>query len=579
MKKLETKHVLALVMAVALVATGCGDVGREGNERYTYDEAVKELDGLMTEIDPITLESTPYLRDDLSQPKAALSSIDTFPIMVQGDGQIDIEVAAATELSSDAPDDLINVLAHKFNQSGITVNGKTASVSVRRITSGEVLTYAVEADYKPDVYIPSAFCWGDMMDASGISIIKLTDRLFGNTAGVLMKKDAYDSFVEKHGDVTLDKIIDATLEGEITYVPTNPYSSTTGLNNLGESLKCFDPADPFSDTAKQKLIQYQQHVPFIAQTTAVLKREATEGGVDVMAMEAQAYANDADLRNYVFTPFGIRHDHPVYTFDYVSDEKQQVAQAFIDFCLSDESQALATKKGFNQHEDYFDPNAGMDGAAYLAAQAVWKQHKDGDRPVIAVFVADVSGSMDDYHALADLKESLESAVDFINSDYYIGLVSYSHQVYVNLDPLTYKDDDRSKEAVDISQFDKTQRAKYLNAVSSLTAGGGTATYDAVLVALDMLRKGKELLPDATLKLIVLSDGDQRDGYSLNKITNVVGGMRVPIYTIGYNLNKPLAGTTAKDELERLSTINEATLIDADSDDIMNRIRDLFVIQL
>lgn len=79
-------------------------------------------------------------------------------------------------------------------------------------------------------------------------------------------------------------------------------------------------------------------------------------------------------------------------------------------------------------------------------------------------------------------------------------------------------------------------------------------------------------PDAKLMLFVLSDGDNRNGYSLSKITDIVGGMKVPIYTIGYNMR-------STDELKRLSEINEAALINAQTDDIVNQLRNLFNVQL
>ena len=53
--------------------------------------------------------------DDLSE-TAALADIDTFPIREQGKGQIDLEIAAATEFSADAPDDWLIAVAKNFNK-------------------------------------------------------------------------------------------------------------------------------------------------------------------------------------------------------------------------------------------------------------------------------------------------------------------------------------------------------------------------------------------------------------------------------------------------------------------------------
>ena len=116
------------------------------------------------------------------------------------------------------------------------------------------------------------------------------------------------------------------------------------------------------------------------------------------------------------------------------------------------------------------------------------------------------------------------------------------------------------------------RSYFSGAVNSLAASGNTATYDATLVALDLLREKAEEVPDAKLMAFVLSDGNNTSGYNLNGISNIVGGMRVPIYTIGYNLQNA-------NELQRLSEINEAALINAETDDIVNQLRNLFNVQL
>lgn len=554
MKKTLSK-IITFVLIVTCLLSGCGATGYEENQTLTYNEAVQELSSKLTKVHSSTVDA-PLDIYDLDTPTKTLADINTYPITVQGTGAIDIEIAAATELSAEAPDDLINVLAKNFNRDKFEINGKTISVSIRKITSGEVLTYMTEGDYKPDVYIPSSYAWGEMLKAKGVGTIKLTDRMAGNTAGILMEEQTHKDFIEKYHEVTVDKVLEASLAGDLTFAYTNPYTSSTGLNILATMLHSFDADNPLSDTASAKLLDYQKQSPPVAYTTAVLRSQASKGIIKSMVMEEQAYRNAPELKDYVYIPAGIRHDHPVYTFDYVETEKQQAAKKFVEYCLSNEAQKIATEKGFNLHDDYKEQSAGLDGAGYLAVQKIWKANKDGGKPIIAVFVADVSGSMDG-EPLNALKDSLISTASYISSDNYIGLVSYADTVYINLD---------------IDQFDETQRAYFSGAVKSLTANGGTATYDAVLVALNMLQEKAQEVPDAKLMLFVLSDGEQNRGYGLNKITDIVGGMKVPVYTIGYNLQNSNA-------LKQLSEINEAALINAQTDDIVNQLRNLFNVQL
>ena len=552
----KTALALAAVMLIGAL-TGCGDDSIR-TDRYadslSYEDAEAEIASMLKKVN-VSQVTNPVLdiySDEVSEAEA-LADISTFPITVQGSGEINLEIAAATELSAEAPDDWINIVAREFNTAGYTVGDKKVTVSVRKITSGEVVTYMTAGAYQPEIFIPSNDAWGKMLKSSGIGTEKIADRIAGNTAGILIKKDVYDGFIEKYGEATLANVLDATLAGDLQFAYTNPYTSSTGLNILTAMLKSFDAANPLSDQAQSKLLEYQKSSPPVAYTTAVLRNQAAKGVINAMVMEEQAYINTPELANYVYIPAGIRHDHPVYTFSYCSQEEKDAAKMFVDYCLSDDSQQLASEKGFNRHDEYVGEESGLDGTGYLTAQKVWKQNKNGGKPIIAVFVADVSGSMGG-EPLKSLKSSLINASAYIGSEHYIGLVSYSSDVTVNLP---------------IAQFDATQKAYFSGEVKNLSDGGGTATYDAVLVALDMLAEKAKEVPDAKLMLFVLSDGEQNQGYNLTRITPIVGGLKVPVYTIGYNYND------SNGELETLSDINEAAALNATSDDIANQLRNLF----
>ena len=554
------KKYLALILVGILclsLFSGCGNAYEEGDgiPVISYDDAVKEMNALLTGV-RVHNGNAPIDMDALEEnTAAALADISTFPITVQGQGQIDIEIAAATEFSAAAPDDWMNLVAESFNREGFTVGGKTVSVSVRKITSGEVVTYMNDGNYRPDLYVPSNDAWGKMLSQS-FQVTTLSQRIAGNTAGILMKKSTYDSFIEKYQELNVGTAMEATLAGDINFAYTNPYTSSTGLNILTAMLAHFDPANPVSQQASEKLIAYQKQSPPVAYTTAVLRNSAAKGIIDAMVMEEQSYINTPELRDYVYVPQGIRHDHPVYTFDYVSQEKQEVARLFVDYCLREENQKLATEKGFNRHDDYVGVDSGLDGAGYLAAQRIWKQNKNGGQPVIAVFVADISGSMTGT-PLHSLQESLIAASAYIGSENYIGLVSYSDNVTVDLP---------------IREFDATQRARFSGAVKQLSAGGNTATYDAVMEGAKLLLEKQKEIPDAKLMMFVLSDGAQNVGIKYERIPSIVKALGVPVYTIGYNMN-------STSELKALADINEAALINASSEDVVNQLRNLFNTQL
>lgn len=572
MKK-RIRSIFAALLAVCMLA-GCGgnipdDVRvNEKTAALTVSEARKELDSLLTKVTSAEIQN-PQLdiyTDEIGE-AAALADIDTFRIAERGSGQIVIEIAAATELSSEAPDDWIVAVARNFNREKHEINGKTVGVTVRTITSGEILTYISAGAYQPEGAIFSNGAWGQMADAAGVPIRLVEDRIAGNTAGILISKEASEKVSAAYNETNFATVIQAAQDGIIVFGYPNPYTSSTGLNGLACMLEIFDPTDPLSAKASAALSEYQKTAPPVAYTTAVLRNQAKKGIIDAMLMEEQAYANTPELSDYIYIPFGIRHDHPVYTFNWASADQQAAVELFAEYCLSAENQKLASSKGFNKHDDYRGDD-GLTGQQYLTAQSLWKQNKNGGRPTVAVFIADVSGSMKG-DPLASLQESVIAALPYIGSENYVGLISYSSDVTINLSML---EKDKSGKVTGVKPFDDRQRAYFSGEMRALQASGNTATYDAVLAGLDMINKAQTIVPDAVPLIILLTDGDSNTGYTLSRITNIVEGMRVPVYCIAYNYDN--GGS-----LESLSGINEASTVKAGSDDVVNQLRNLFNTQL
>ena len=233
------------------------------------------------------------------------------------------------------------------------------------------------------------------------------------------------------------------------------------------------------------------------------------------------------------------------------ETKKEILRQFAQFCQTEENQKLAKEYGFNVDLNYTVEQREVDGTTLLNAQELWKKEKDSGKPILAVFVADVSGSMDG-EPLNSLKTSLINGMQYINTTNYVGLVSYSDEVVIN---------------VPVGQFNLNQQSAFKGAVESLSASGGTATFDGIIVATDMLLAAKEQYPDAKLMMFVLSDGETNRGYSLKDIQEPIDALNIPIYTIGYNADIPA--------LESISAINEAASINADSDDVVYKLKNLF----
>ncbi len=489
-----------------------------------------------------------------------LPDITKYPLTVTGRGEVDLEIISSTEKATGGTDGWLIDVAEDFNASHYMIDGKWATVSVRPIASGAAIDYIISGKYVPEAFSPSNVLWGDMIAAENVRIDMVTDRLAGNTAGILISKETHKKLNDTYGKVDISTIVNATVKSEITMGYTNPYASSTGLNFLVAALEEFDSEDILSTKATETFRSFQQNVPFVAYTTLQMREAAKNGVLDAFLMEYQGYYNATELRDYEFIPFGVRHDSPLYTIGDVTADEKELAKAFADYCQGEKAQKSAKKYGFNYQEEYKDANWGLSGKTLESAQKLWKTEKDAGNPVMAVFVADVSGSMGGA-PMQNLQSSLINASQYINDSNYVGLVSYSTNVAVNLP---------------VGKFDLNQRSYFTGAVQDLSPGGNTATYDAVLVGLDMLTKAQAKAEAETGEhikplLFVLSDGQQNMGCSLKEITPIVGGLEIPVYTIGYNADLS--------ELKSLSAINEAASINADNDDVIYNLKSLFNAQM
>ena len=481
-----------------------------------------------------------------------LPDIDTNEITVQPNTILYAEIFATSEKCGQGRDGWINEMAKKFNNAGYEVKGEPVSVMIRSVASGLGMDYISTGKYVPDGYTPSNDFWSKMLIADGVQIETVSDRLVDNTAGILLSKDTHKRLVEKYGSINLKTIVEATANGEFAMGYTNPYASATGLNFLISTLQTYNVQDPLSSDAVEGFQSFQSNVPFVAYTTLHMRDAAETGTLDGFVMEYQTYINDSELvRKYEFTPFGFLHTNPLYTTSETEETKKEILRQFAQFCQTEENQKLAKEYGFNVDLNYTVEQREVDGTTLLNAQELWKKEKDSGKPILAVFVADVSGSMDG-EPLNSLKTSLINGMQYINTTNYVGLVSYSDEVVIN---------------VPVGQFNLNQQSAFKGAVESLSASGGTATFDGIIVATDMLLAAKEQYPDAKLMMFVLSDGETNRGYSLKDIQEPIDALNIPIYTIGYNADIPA--------LESISAINEAASINADSDDVVYKLKNLF----
>ncbi|MCT1399951.1 hypothetical protein AK95_08780 [Paenibacillus sp. LC231] len=486
----------------------------------------------------------------------SLPDISKFPISVENTTDLYVEIFSSPEKAGPGIDGWLNEVAEEFNKSKPVVNGQPVSVKIRNIASGTATDYITSGKYVPDAFTPSNELWGEMVKEYGVKAELVSKRLTGNVTGVVTRKAKYDELVEKYGSLNVKTLTDAIANNELAMGYTDPFASSTGLNFLITALETFDSSDLLSEKAVQGFEKFQANVPFTASTTIQMRDAAKSGMLDAFVLEYQTYVNAADMKSgYVFTPFGVRHDSPLYALGKLPKEKLEIIKKFAAFVEQDKYQKMADKKGFNGLNDYQSELEVVDSSLLPSAQKLWKEKKDGNKPVAAVFVADVSGSMDG-EPLNRLKESLLTGQKYLGRDNSIGFVSYSTDVTINLP---------------IGKYDLNQQSMFVGAINSLEASGNTATFDGIVVAMKMLQDEMAANPDVKPLIFVLSDGETNVGHSLDDIRELIQAYKIPVYTIGYNANIQA--------LQSISSINEAASINADTDDVVYKISQLLNVQM
>ncbi len=558
---MSPRHFRITVLLVALGVLSVACTSNTDREPIPFDEAASNLAKLADDInwidDPVTRAATVQFEDvELSD---TLPPISEFPIVVTAPGGADVvsaEIFTSTEKSGSGTDGWMVETAEAFNRAGVTLaDGRRAAVEIRKIASGTGYEYIAAGRDLPDAFSPSNELWIQMA-ATRTEMTPVRGRLVPNVAGIVMKTETADALRAEYGTLDAAALINAVIAGDVVMGYTDPFASSTGLNFLLTVLDEFAQGDEsrlVADDVASVFEEFQRRVPFVALTTLQIREsvERENGTLDAFVMEWQTYVNTDSLRSgFEFVPFGVRHDNPLYAVGSPSPAKMEVLDLFGDFATQSQSQDLAARYGFAP-PDYTSDVAIPSGETLIRAQRLWKDKKEGGRPLAAVFVTDVSGSMSGARIQA-VQRALLSAREFIRPDAAVGMVEFNEQAFRRLP---------------IAEFDLNQQARFVAAIEDMEAAGGTAMYDGVVLGLSMLLDQRAAVPDSRLILIVLTDGETKDGLSYSDVDETIAGLRIPVFTVGFEAD--LA------ELSRLSSLVEAASINANEEDVEFKLSALF----
>ena len=544
---------LCFVTSLCLTLIACSP-----KEVDSKEAALENLNTLITEtVLPSRRENNYRANIQLSQTNllSMLPSISEYPMTLAARDNSSteaVEIFTSSEKAGNGRDGLYIEMANAFNQQRYKLdNGKVAQVGIRKIASGLGAQFILAQRNTPEAFSPSNHLWGDMLSAQGIALKKIAEVTAPNTAGVIVRSSKKE-LITSNGNLDIQKLLTAVTGGTFAMGYTNPYQSSTGLNFLLTVLNAFaegDESQYLAPDVASAFEAFQAGVPFVAQNTLQMRDAAVESGVlDALVMEHQSWVNVKGMGDYEFVPFGVRHDSPLYATTEADSNELAVLELFAEFLAK--NQRVVDDYGFGQQSDYQSSYTLQNGAMILNAQKIWKEKKSGGRPIAAMFVADVSGSMDGSR-IKNLKKALIESSDLISSGNSIGLVSYNNRVNVDLS---------------IRPFNIQQKSLFIGAVEQLQTGGGTATNDAVLVAANELSGFARENPDHKLVIFVLSDGETNKGLAYEDVSTMMEWIGIPIHSIAYELSS--------EHLKAMASLAEGAYIESSAESASYRIGNL-----
>ena len=218
--------VVAFILLLVVIISGIGKALKKVSDEMESKTLSELVDGVTVNT-KVPVKGTLSLDDNSLYDE--LPEITKYPLSVEGKGDIDIEIFTSGEKAGKDTDSWLIDCANKFNSENLTIGDKTVSLSVRSVASGLASDYIASGKYLPDLYTPSNELFGEYSIVRGGNLTLATNRLVGNTAGLLVSKKDADS-----KDITT--YIDKVMQGTYNIGYTNPQTSATGLNLLIELL-------------------------------------------------------------------------------------------------------------------------------------------------------------------------------------------------------------------------------------------------------------------------------------------------------------------------------------------------------
>lgn len=267
-------------------------------------------------------------------------------------------------------------------------------------------------------------------------------------------------------------------------------------------------------------------------------------------------------------------DHPVGIVqrEWVTPERREAANLYIDYLLARPQQEQAMRFGFRPSDVEIPLGAPFDAAHGVdpkepqttlevppvevidAALQLWHENK---KHTDVALVFDMSGSMQQEQKIENAKAGALQLIDLLDPEDTFSFLPFNNQ------PVW------SVEGVEVGKA----REEVKQRINGLFAAGGTALYDALALAYERQEKAVRTERNKIAAIVVLSDGEDTDStIQLDPLLRRLGAggeaQGVRVFTIGYGSG------ARKDVLEKIADTTQARYFAGNPENIRSVFRDI-----
>jgi Ca-activated chloride channel family protein len=537
------------------------------------------------------------------RPRAHISLFLLFMLLISACGIVDVGSNGDGTSQGPPPDALAITIAYSpeketwlqerialFNQQENQVDGKPIFVTGINKSSGKARTEIKEGTLLTTVWSPSASTWLEVLkEETGNQNVAVSQKPLVMTPVVIsMWRPMAEAMGWPEKAIGWSDMLDLINDpqgwgkfghpewGKFSWGHTDPEISTSALSTLIAEFyaatgkqRNLTVQDVRSEQSQQFIRDLGKGIKHYGYNTLVFSENMRKFGLSyISAFPMEEITLIEFNKSNPPTPLvaiypkegSFWHDNPFIVMASATEAEQQAAQQFYDFLLTAESQQLAMSQGFRPANpsvelaspisaDFgVDPQGVQntlevpDAEVIVAIKDSWSQNR---KRADIVLVVDVSGSMEG-EKLQMVKAGLESFLLRILPEDRVGLVTFANEAEVVVEPEALSDN----------------RIALQTAIQEAFAEGGTALYDALVVAEEALRTLPPPEEERIRAIVLLSDGEDNESrITLDELEDTFYESGISIFPVAY-------GTDANMQaLERIADFSRTIVVQGSTGDI------------